>query len=277
LVSVVAGMNQRLDKYGERLDEANLLIRAIPDPDSPENDEEVDPQNRFEKKAVSKSIKRYVHNQFHRSRHEKCTYSLFESFPILETLTPELQENGSLLVMKKYLEAVPYLSSKYLTRKEQAAVALQCSFIDFSTGETAQPSVGVGNLGSGVIIIDSGLAMSSGGLYESRNPINLVTVGNSFGSSEILVEEKFLRGRKSTLRFLTFSRVVFIPRSAIFEVLDTNQVAWRACARWKYLRCHILREGDRRLKLSKSMMIDSATSIENGESSDDLNSHSARS
>ena len=53
MVSVVAGMNQRVDKYGERLDEANLLIRAIPDPDSTENYEEVDPQNRFEKTAVS--------------------------------------------------------------------------------------------------------------------------------------------------------------------------------------------------------------------------------
>lgn len=158
--------------------------------------------------------------------------------------------------MKKYLEAVPFLSSKYLTRKDQAAIALQCSFIDFSTGETVQPCVSVGNLGRGVIILDSGLAISNGGLSESKKyPMNLVTVGNTFGANEILLEEKFLRGRRSTLRFLMFSRVVFIPQTAIIDVLNANQKAWRAYARWKYLRCLILNEVDRRLKLSNSVKI----------------------
>ena len=192
LVSVVAGMNKRTELYGERLDQANKLIQAIPDPDSSDDEEEDDPKYRFTKRAVSKRIKRYVHNQFNTSNRGKCQqpfYSnVFESFPILETLTPELQESGSLLVMKKYLEAVPYLSCKYLTAKEQAAIAMQCSFAEFSTGETAQPSVGIGNLGSGLIVIDRGLALCSGGLYESNgNRFNLVTVGMAFGASEVLV------------------------------------------------------------------------------------------
>jgi len=267
LVSVVAGMNKRAELYGERLDQANKLIQAIPDPDSSDDEEEDDPKYRFTKRAVSKRIKRYVHNQFNTSNRGKCQqpfYSnVFESFPILETLTPELQESGSLLVMKKYLEAVSYLSCKYLTAKEQAAIAMQCSFAEFSTGETAQPSVGIGNLGSGLIVLDRGLALCSGGLYESNgNRFNLVTVGMAFGASEVLVEEKFLKGRKSTLRFLTFSRVVFIPRSAILDALSHNQVAWKACARWKYLRSHILREGDRRLKVTKSLIIRQAVSSE---------------
>jgi len=60
-----------------------------------------------------------------------------------------------------------------------------------------------------------------------------------------------LKGKKSTLRFLTFSRVVFIPRKAILHVLDRNHEAWKASARWKYLRSLILMEIENRLKIKK--------------------------
>jgi len=35
--------------------------------------------------------------------------------------------------------------------------------------------------------------------------------------------------------FLSFSKVILIPREAIMEVLDNNKRAWKDCARWRYL------------------------------------------
>ena len=253
LVSVAAGMHHKVEQYGIRLDQANELIQEFVETDDSSHDEEEDdPKYRFSKKAVSKRIKCYIHNQFSRSHRQACSSNLFQSFPVLETLTPELQRNGSLLVMKKYLEIVPYLSSKYLTMEEQSVIAMQCSFVEFATGEAVWPRVGVGHLGSGVLVLDRGVTLCSGELYEAKgNRFTLVTVGMAFGANEALLEEKSLKGKKSTLRFLTFSRVVFIPRKAILHVLDRNQEAWKASARWKYLRSLILMEIENRLKIKK--------------------------
>jgi len=169
---------------------------------------------------------------------------LFKTYPVLESLTPEMQLMSSLLVMRKYLEVVPYLSSKYLTPGEQSAVALQCVYVDFAAGETTEPRQGINHLGVGAIVVHSGMAVWRGVVRKRTGGqwINFVTSGMAFGEMSVLVEDELYRGTQSELKFLTFSKVVFIPRKAILDALEHSKTAWKACARWKYLISLLLSE-----------------------------------
>lgn len=73
-------------------------------------------------------------------------------------LPPELQRNSSVLVMNQYLEAVPYLSSRYLSTDEQSDVAMGCVLLEFSAGETIQIENSVKDLGRGVFVLKADIA-----------------------------------------------------------------------------------------------------------------------
>jgi len=59
--------------------------------------------------------------------------------------------------------------------------------------------------------------------------------------------------------FLSFSKVILIPREAIMEVLDNNKRAWKDCARWRYLLALLRLKSHLNSKTDKHMFFDDAT------------------
>lgn len=140
-VGVASGLGRKEGIYGTRLDEANELIKDF-ESDEDKNDIFFGPI----KSECSRSIKSYIHTQNSRSHSNVSVSTIFEAYPVLPSLTPNLQLTSCLIVMRKYLETIPYLSSKYLTMEEQSEVAMQCAFIDFAAGERVVPRKTVGHL-----------------------------------------------------------------------------------------------------------------------------------
>jgi len=226
LVGIAAGLGKRDDIYGARLDQAGELIR-----DFVATENESDPEYNSLKLECSKSIHSYIHTQMDRSQQTASIRTLIEAYPVLDSLPPELQRISCLLVTRKYLEAVPYLSSRYLTIEEQSKVAVQCAYVDFAAGECVRPVQSVGRLGAGVLVIISGIAAV---FRERRQTFSFISNGMSFDENKILLDNE-IYSAGDELRFITFTRVVFIPRQTILDLLRTNDTAWKGCARWRYL------------------------------------------
>lgn len=216
-MGVTNGMREKDANEGARMDEARELISDFQAKDD-------------YKRMWSNKIKEYIQTQHVRSNKPASMIRLYQAYPVLKSLTPEMQCVSSFLLMNKYLEAVTYLSSKFLSMEEQSKLAFQCTFVDFAAGENASPRLGIDHLGAGLFIMKSGIAMHSGVVGRSAN---FILAGMSFGNGEVLLEDNLCPHRN--LHFITFSKVIFIPRDAILEILRLNRRAWKECARWRYL------------------------------------------
>jgi len=234
LVGVAAGMQVRAESYRTRIDQANKFIHEFADPDelSDDDDETV---ATFESKVVARQIRKYIHKQYTVSKGETCLSTVPSYFPVFDTLTPELQRASSVLLHNKYLKAVPYLSSRYMSQEDQSIVAMQCISLDFNSGEIIDTDNAVGGIGRGVFVFRRGCAFSPLHKISHGEGAGLVTPGMTSGAGKVLLadDNKAARGK---LHFLTFSQVVFIPRKAIIEALKKSEKAWKECGRWIYLR-----------------------------------------
>ena len=260
LVGVASGMRVRTEQYHTRTDQANDLIHAFRDPcdivihnsntshdDSDSDDDDHQQQQRpVEKERVAKEIRKYIHNQYKLSKTSTCASNMSQSFPVYETLTPELQLKSSFLVFSRYLEAVPYLSSRYLSADEQSLVAIHCVYLEFSSGDAIKIEHCMSGFRRGIFVIQRGSAF----LVEKRGTkkTNLVFSGMTVGTGNVLVEDDNPVS-KAYLHFLTFSKVVFIPRTAVLAALKKNKKAWKDCARWIYIRTLFLGQAQHGSKL----------------------------
>ena len=84
-------------------------------------------------------------------------------------------------------------------------------------------------------------AQGSAFYWNPGRPWFIVTTDTAFGGSQTLVEDDTCKDSLGMLEILAFSKVVFIPRSAVLKALDRNPRAWKDCARWKYLQ-EVLRQ-----------------------------------
>jgi len=140
------------------------------------------------------------------------------------------------MILREDLESVPYLSSQYLTFEEQALVAMECVMMEFGAGEVVDlENIGVNDLGRGIFVIRRGVAYVFDYYSENRFTSVVLTGGMSFGSFKVLVEDGHWRA-KARLKFLTFTKVTFIPRKAVLAALKKNEKAWKDCGRWRYVR-----------------------------------------
>lgn len=131
------------------------------------------------------------------------------------------------MLMNKALERIPYLSSRFLSTEDQCQVAIQCSLVVAPAGELVDFS----KLERGIYVFIQGTAASLG----NQGRWKMVTAGKACGFTRVL----FDNGHTCSLGglyFLSFSKMAFIPRSAVLEVLERNPRAWKACARWIYLQ-----------------------------------------
>jgi hypothetical protein len=229
LVGVAAGLAREGEIYGNRLDQASELIKDFY---SEDEDHQSDDIYKSLKVECSRRIRSYIHIQKSRSQNHASVSTMFETYPVIASLTPDLQLKSCLIVMRGHLNVVPYLSSKYLTMEEQSEVAMQCAFIDFAAGERVIPRKSVGNMGPGVLVMVSGIAIHCSNSISKKSRV--VTCGMTFGENSVLLEDKLLSPMEEELKFFTFSRVAFIPRRAILNALNSEN-AWKNCGRWRYL------------------------------------------
>jgi len=243
LVSIVEHMYSNRTSYKRHLDEANTLIGCFTPATVGTPNDQVDDGDGD---VVATRIRRFITAQYDETMLSRPTDytspTLTQAFPSLDGLSLELRQLSSLHLIRKYIEMVPYLSHNYLTPEEQANLAFKCIFLEFSSGESFKKHP---QYGRGIMILKKGFCLSLGttGSHGINAPVFFQTfsIDNPIAVNDVLVEDSFLGNDQPLYRFVSYSLVLFIPRSAIFEVLDANKVAWKNCARWKYLQTCLLK------------------------------------
>jgi hypothetical protein len=223
LVGVTVAMNARSEIYRERIDQANTMIKDF-DAGNMLKGSSPDIQATEVARDLEERIKNYIYNQFMRSNHTACVSDLSQTYPVLETLSPDLQRLSALMVFKDDLETVPYLSSRFLSIEARSEVAMECVFLEFAAGEVIDTEKGVGDLGRGIFVFRKGLGVL-------HNHFSLAGMPCGFG--KVLVEDGH-PAVEGNLYFLNFAKVVFIPRKAVLVALAKHPNAWKECARWIY-------------------------------------------
>jgi hypothetical protein len=164
---------------------------------------------------------------------------LSEAFPTVDHLSPELRKVCALHLTHAYLETIPYLSSKYLSPDEQAEVALQCRTLEFAAGEhfSSHPE-----FGRGILIFRQGLGFTSRNLIAKSLTWTRGLKGRALDVNEVLVEDEYYKAKQLVYHFIYFTKVLFVPRSAIMNILEKNSVAWKQSARWRYFGAALVLE-----------------------------------
>ncbi|KAL7495293.1 hypothetical protein ACHAWT_006619 [Skeletonema menzelii] len=238
LVDVVAVSSKLQNEYVTRMDEANQLVKNFKDSTLPES---VTGSTTGVK--ASKRVRRFLTNQKDHSTKnwmdEGNSLTLSEEFPTLNLLSPELRRECALHLMHSYLETVPYLSSKYLSANDRAEIALQCRTLEFAAGEhfSSHPE-----LGRGILIFKQGFGFSSRNLTTRSSRWTRALKGHALDVNEVLIEDEYYKEKQLVYHFINFTKVLFVPRSAIMNMLEKNPVAWKECARWRYFRAALVLE-----------------------------------
>jgi hypothetical protein len=236
LVDVVAVSSKLQNEYVTRMDEANQLVKNFQDSKLPESVTGSTIQ-------ASKRVRRFLTNQRDYSTKnwldEGNNMTLSEAFPTLNLLSPELRRVCALHLTHSFLETVPYLSSKYLSPDEQAEIALQCMTLEFAAGErfSSHPV-----FGRGIIIFTRGLGFTTRTLIKKSFTWTRGLKGHALDVNEVLVEDEYHKEKQLVYHFVNFTKVLFIPRSAIMNILEKNAVAWKQCARWRYFGAALVLE-----------------------------------
>ena len=244
LVGVAASADPVNEVYRYRIDQANELIKEFYLNQVNYHDRDKSYYQSNEISHAAKSIRRYLLDQKEKCRNAGFTSNLIERFPVVETLSPQLQRMSSLLVVRNHLETIPYISSCFLSSSEQSYVAENCIFLEYPGGEKLEiTNRYIENLGRGVLLITEG-CVSSVKEQCSKNweKTRLLMGGDVIGEDEVLVENsnRALADTTDYVFFLSYTKLIFIPQDAIMDALSRNQKAWKDCARWKYLKILIL-------------------------------------
>ena len=265
LVGIAAGMQANEEIYRGRTDEANVMIRGFENPlirrAQAEKESSMKVSNRrlslednipslalenpshaerADKEDFAKHIRIYLDKQHrHLKLPRTSNSSLSDILPVVETLPPWLQKMSHLLIMQKYLEVVPYLSTKFLDLDEQCRLAMECKLLDFSAGERINAAMEGSEVERGIFVFQRGCALTKIPDFKNlKNRVLVLTAGSVFGTGKVLIENGD-PGAEITLSFLTYSSALFIPRTAVLRVLQKNALAWKRSARWIYLRTSI--------------------------------------
>ena len=244
IVSIVHHMNSNNQQYIRSLDKANHLIHSFSPPAV-----EVEDGDAFRaghKDRVATRIRKFVRSQYDYkmvlNRYGNSP-NLEQVYPTLQGLSEELRQLASLQLMQRYLEMIPYLSSKYLSAHEQSTLAFKCRYVEFARGELYAKHP---NYGRGIMIPLRGMALNMGtvGAHGSsfrRGTLQTFGIGDPFGVDDVLVEDSFFDNELPLYRFSSYALCSFIPQSAIYDAMETNKSAWKRCGRWAYLRGCLLK------------------------------------
>ena len=171
--------------YIERMGEANQMIGDF-------RTKELKESNLTVYTKSSKRIRRFITNQRDTAMggsldsNNVCT--LYDIYPTLNVLSPELQRVCALHLTQPLLETIPYLSSKCISAEEQAEVALQCVTIEFSTAEKFMAH---SELGRGILIFKRGFAVLSRKSAKKAFVWRHDLTGQPMDVNEVLVEDEY--------------------------------------------------------------------------------------
>jgi len=236
LVGVAAGFGAKDEEFRLRADHANDLIRSF------KEENEIHDADTGEtiigKDEVANSIRVFIYNQYTRSPNNSHSSTVGESYPVLDSLSPNLQKMASILLMRQKLEKIPYLSSVFLSTDEQAEVVMQSLTLEFSAGATVNIGRGLTELGRGIFIVNKGCGTTS---PRAKSLLE----GSMVGIESVLIEDGHPRMEGEELSFLTYAQVLFIPRNVVLDVLEKNdRAAWRGSGRWIYARTLLIKDID---------------------------------
>jgi len=235
LVNVAAELQIQRGLHRTRNDEVNEMIGHFNKRD-PALDDSCE-RGIYDTEMFPKRLKKYIHAQ-KMSGKLTSMIKIGRFYPVMESLSPEMQRVSSFMLVREYLEHVPYLSSRFLSMEERSLVAKECIGFEFPAGEVIHISEGRGSIGRGICIFVRGTAFALHGkvsnFSDRRKRYSVVTAGHTFGVSDVLLEDEHARS-EGKIEVITFSRVLFIPRKSVLAALERNQNAWKQCARWKYL------------------------------------------
>lgn len=188
---------------------------------------------------VGRRIRKFVLDQMERDENVKsCFSSLNEEFLAFGSLSQELQRMSSYLIFKSYLNAVPYLSSRYLNVDQQSLISLKCKLRCFAAGETFtfnSASSYDNENERGIFILIRGYGFIKSSYRSGPRPIFYLKVGDAFGFEQVLIEDKDLK-ESGEIKFPLFTRILFIPRNVVLDTFDRNPLVWKDCGRWLYFR-----------------------------------------
>jgi hypothetical protein len=222
LAEAVASGGSLRQEFTTRMNEANTMIHDFTDKKLSETvigSVHTD---------TSKRIRHFITSQRNynsaKSFDESSGCTLYDAYPTLRILSPELQRVTVLHLGHSLLEKVPYLSSKYLSPAEQADVILQSVRLEFSSGERFAKHP---NFGRGCLLFRrySGCIITSIEKTWHRGSVNI---------GDVLLDENHFNEHRLAYHFVGFTKVLFVPRSVIMKVFQSNKRAWKECGRWKY-------------------------------------------
>jgi hypothetical protein len=132
-----------------------------------------------ERKRLATRIRRYIYTQSERPVSSfRYQSNMEERFPVLTSLPPELCRSSTLMVVRRYLQEVPYLSSRFLSFHAQSLVAQRCVFLEFPPEEVYRMDKGVDGYGRGVLVQNSGLLWRTSKLCGSMPILSGGVVGD---------------------------------------------------------------------------------------------------
>ena len=241
LVEVVTSMGMIDREYTSRLHNANFMMRDFTSRELPGSI-----TGTVDGKSSVMRIRRFLSDQQKAAKKNNVLLStnacaFEEEYPTLSILSPELQRLSALYIMHPLLETIPYLSSKYLSPKEQANVALQCITMEFSSSErfVEHPS-----FGRGILIFRRGFGVASRISSPSPTSIRCMLhedlIDHCLDVNEVLADDACCKDHHLVYHFVGYTKVLFLPRSVIMTVLERNERAWKECARWRYFAASLI-------------------------------------
>ena len=251
LVDAVSSFGQIEREYVDSMDQANQMVKDFTVKKLPK---EITGSSFSEEIKVSKRVRRFITEQRDKATTKSMSYetaeTLEERYPTLSIVSPELRRMCALHLTHTFIEAVPYLSSKYLSPDEQAYVALNSFNLEFCAGETFRAHK---EYGRGILISRVGFFFT---VRHSERELRMRKAVTAYppDTSEVLVEDDLYPERQLTYHFAGFTKVFFIPRSVILEILANNEKAWKDCARWGYAGAAMILAMDGIYKSKKSML-----------------------
>lgn len=230
LVDAVASLGTLNKEYVSKMNEANQMVRDFTSKSLPGTK-----SGSLVETDVSKRVRRFITEQRDRATTKTMESSsaetLMDKYPTLKCISPELRKICALHLACSFVESVPYLSSKYLSPDDQAHVVLNSIQMEFAAGEkfTAHET-----FGRGILVFIRGLGVASRQRSPKQFYLKRSYANCPIDDNEVLVDENFFENEQLAIYFAVFSKVLFIPRSVIIEILAKNEKAWKQCARWKY-------------------------------------------
>lgn len=206
LVEVVQSYSTSLqDLYLARMNEANEMMSDFTVKELPESAAQT-----FYPVKSSKRVRRFITCQRDRAINNrlnpKNTSTMNDLYPTLDILSPELRRLCALHLTQSLLETIPYLSSVYLSPEEQADIALQCLWLEFSSTEQFDSQ---SELGRGILIFRQGFALISrkNAPLKSNFTWQNDLIDRPIDVNEVLVDDHYYREHHHVFHFVSFTKV----------------------------------------------------------------------